>query len=241
MNLDQTGQHYLIDKAFAQFIVDHGELTADDIVLEIGYGQGALTKLLEKKCAVIAIDIADNRWKSNRVTFYTGNILEEFDVLSKKHHCNKIISNIPYAISEPLLRKLFKSDFDLAILLIGKNFAELLAGGNNRIGILAQSFYDIEILRTVPKKSFHPQPRVDSAIVRIEPKPLDMLSQKAVIYKKLVLLDEKKLINAFEKIFVHKTKKEIAALCKKEFYTKKLFQLTNEEFVELDADLERFV
>ncbi len=49
-NLDQTGQHYMIDKSLISFIVKHADIKPSDIVLEIGYGKGALTKELVKKC-----------------------------------------------------------------------------------------------------------------------------------------------------------------------------------------------
>ncbi|MFA5797731.1 MAG: rRNA adenine N-6-methyltransferase family protein [Candidatus Woesearchaeota archaeon] len=243
MNLDQTGQHYMIDKELIQFIVNYGELRKDDVVLEIGCGHGALTRELVKKCKVVAIDIEKTILDihSNQLTLVQGNVLEEIDQLRKKHDFNKIIANIPFSISEPLLRKMLKTDFDLAILTVGKSFAELLTKKDNRLGILANNFYEVEILQTIRPSAFFPQPRVNSAVIRLSPLALDDLDRKAVIYRKLLFLDDKKLKNALETILKDKTKKEIAALCKSEFYKKKLFQLTNEEFMELDSDLTKLL
>ena len=237
-NLDQTGQHYMIDKKLIKFIVDEAMLEKDDVVLEIGYGHGELTREIVKKCNVIAIDIEKKHLdiKSANLHVIHGNILKEIDKLK----FTKIVSNIPYNISEPLMRKLFKIDFDLCVLTMGKNFADNLSKKDNRIGIIANHFYNIEILKIVKPASFYPRPQVDSAFVRIEPKNLDDLSESDILMRELIFLDDKKLKNAFEKIFKEKTKNELNALMKDakiKFFNKKIYELSNEEFVLLDDSL----
>ena len=129
-NLDQTGQHYMIDAVLIRFIVNSAELEKDDVVLEIGYGKGALTKELAKKCRVIAIDIENNVFDAKNVTFVEGNILTMFNSLYEKYSFNKIVANIPYNISEPLMKLIFKKhqELDLIVLTIGQNFANLSTG-----------------------------------------------------------------------------------------------------------------
>jgi len=244
-NLDQTGQHYMIDKRLIKFIVDEAALSSTDIVLEIGSGHGELTRALVRKCHVIAIDIEHGlEFISPRLKILKGNILDHIDDIS----FTKIVSNIPYNISEPLFRKLFRKDFDLCILTMGENFAELLTHNKSRIGILANHFYDIEILKIIKPKSFFPQPRIDSCIVRIEPKSLDDLDKLGAIYKELLILDDKKIKNALEKILgeIHNLSKRtlkghIISHNIESIVEKKIYQLSNKEFLELDGFLKKIV
>jgi 16S rRNA (adenine1518-N6/adenine1519-N6)-dimethyltransferase len=230
-NLDQTGQHYMIDKTLIEFIVSCADLDKDDVVLEIGYGKGALTKYLAKKCKVIAIDIEEYKLDLKNVTQVQGNILNLFDELFERYRFNKVVANIPYNISEPLMKVLFKyTELDLVILTMGKNFADIIMQSENRLGIISNQLYDIELLKTVKPRSFSPPPRVDSAVIKLEPKS-DLLS---AMYSKLVLLDDRKLKNAFEKILADKTKRQVKELTQHVLFEKKLYELSNREFLELN-------
>ena len=231
-NLDQTGQHFMIDKKLIEFIVKSAGLKPSDVVLEIGYGKGALTKELAKKCKVIAVDIEENGFDAKNVVFIRGNILELFDGLYNKYKFNKIVSNIPYNISEPLMKVLFKHpDIESIVLTFGKNFAGLLSKKDNRIGIIANNLYIIESLKTVGPKAFSPRPRVDSVVLKVSPRKSNS------IYRKLILFDDLKLKNALEKILIDKTKKEVRTLTDASMFNKKLYELDNEEFLELSKFL----
>ena len=234
-NLDQTGQHYMIDPDLIKFIVNNAELEKDDIVLEIGYGKGSLTKELLKKCKVIAVDTEEYKFDvkdAKNVIFINDNILQIFNELYEKYTFNKIVANIPYNISEPLMRLIFKKhkELELVVLTIGQHFADLLTRNDNRIGIIASHMYDIDLLKTVKPRSFSPPPRVDSEVILLEPKS-DALSD---MYVKLIMLDDRKLKNAFEKIFFEKTKRQVKELTKHPLFDKKLYELSNKEFMELD-------
>ena len=235
-NLDQTGQHYMIDSDLIKFIVNNAELEKDDVVLEIGYGKGALTKELSKRCKVIAIDIEEHKFDAKNVTFVQGNILIMFDELYEKYTFNKIVANIPYNISEPLMKLIFKKhkELELVVLTVGKNFSNIISGTDTRMGLIANHMYDIELLRTVKPRSFSPPPRVDSEVILLEPKR-DVLSE---LYSRLVLLDDRKLKNALEKMFVDKTKRQVKELTNHPLFEKKLYELSNREFLELDTLLE---
>ncbi|MGV8086218.1 MAG: ribosomal RNA small subunit methyltransferase A [Candidatus Woesearchaeota archaeon] len=235
-NLDQTGQHYMIDKSVIAFIVENSDLEKEDVVLEIGYGKGALTKELAKKCKVIAIDIKEHKLDVKNATFITGNILKMFNELYEKYKFNKIVANIPYNISEPLMRLMFKkhSEIELIVLTIGQNFSNILSQTDNRIGIITNKTYELELLKIVKPKSFSPAPRVDSAVIKLIPK-YDSSSNQ---YIQLILLDDKLLKNALENIITTKTKKEIKALTIGSLFEKKLYELSNTEFIQLSNFLE---
>jgi 16S rRNA (adenine1518-N6/adenine1519-N6)-dimethyltransferase len=235
-NLDQSGQHYMIDKKLVQFIVDAAGLKKTDVVLEVGYGKGVLTKELAKKCRVIAVDIEKGDVDASAVLIQ-GNILDEFEKLESKYAFNKIVSNIPYSISEPLMRCIFKSGVESCVLTVGRDFSEILMKKDNRIGILAGHLYNIGILKSVSPKSFSPMPRVDSCVIRFEKKP----GKISELYRKLLFLDNKKLKNALESIIRDRTKREIGKIAVGKMFDKKLYELSNEEFIELDRTLVSFL
>jgi 16S rRNA (adenine1518-N6/adenine1519-N6)-dimethyltransferase len=83
----------------------------------------------------------------------------------------KIVSNIPYEISSPLLFKLFRYRFESAVLMLQREFAERLCGEDSRLGVIAKARCKAEILEFVGRESFKPMPRVESAVVRIVPRP----------------------------------------------------------------------
>lgn len=236
MNLDQFGQHYMIDKKLIKYIVDEAMLLPGDIVLEIGSGHGELTKELAKKCKVIAVDIEDNQVSGKNIIFVKGNILNLFFKLYEKYNFNKIVANIPYNISEPFMKLLFKVNVELVLFTVGKNFSEILTSKNTRIGILVNELYDVEILKDISPKSFRPMPRVDSALVLLERRDIDIVNKPAVIYKELVMLEDKKLKNALLKI-LSGTKKDLKKKLDDKLFEKKLYQLSNIEFMRLDEML----
>jgi 16S rRNA (adenine1518-N6/adenine1519-N6)-dimethyltransferase len=236
-NLDQTGQHYMIDKDIIRFIVKSADLKSSDIVLEIGYGKGALTKELVKHCKVIAIDTENNdlNFIDSKLRMIKGNVLELFDELYKKYNFNKIVSNIPYNISEPLMKLLFKHpELESIVLTFGRNFAGILLKKDNRIGMIANHLYIIESLKDVNPNAFFPCPRVDSVVLRLTPRKTNS------IYGKLVLLDDLKLRNALEKILNNKTKREVRALADAVLFDKRLYELSNEEFLEFNQIITSF-
>jgi len=233
MNLDQFGKHYMIDKKLIKYIIDEAMLLPDDVVLEIGCGHGELTKELARKCKVIAVDVDDNGVKGNNIVFIKGNILDLFFELHKEYGFNKIVANIPYNISEPLMKLLFKINVELILITVGKNFSDILASKDTRIGILSNELYNVEVLKKIHPKSFRPMPRVESALVMLEQKDIDIVDRPAIIYKELVLLDDKKLRNALIKVLSRK-KKELRQKLNNKLFDKRLYQLSNNEFLQLD-------
>ncbi|MEM1576699.1 MAG: 16S rRNA (adenine(1518)-N(6)/adenine(1519)-N(6))-dimethyltransferase RsmA [Archaeoglobaceae archaeon] len=173
----RLGQHMVVDKSLIRRIVDYSELKSDDHVLEIGCGTGNLTSELLKHCKVIGIekDVKfvrmletkfEDEIKSGRFILIHGDALEvEFPSFTK------IVSNIPYQISSPLLFKLFKYRFDSAVLMLQKEFAERLCREDSRLGVISKAYCNPELLEIVGRDSFKPKPKVESAIVRILPVP----------------------------------------------------------------------
>lgn len=167
----------LVNRKIVERIVSYGELTEKDIVLEIGCGTGNLTTELLRKCRVCGIEKDYRLFELLRKKFSkeieTGKLtLIHGDALKVDFpFFTKLISNIPYEISSPLIFKLFKHKFDFAVVMLQKEFAERLCREDSRLGVIAKSYCKAQILELVGKENFKPQPSVESAIVKIIPEP----------------------------------------------------------------------
>lgn len=189
-------QHFLIDPKVLSASIKAAELKKSDVVLEIGPGKGTLTQELAKNCKkVIAIEIDQHLKESladlpENVEVLFGNALELMDY----QPFNKIVANIPYAISEPLFKKLLKIKFDLAVLLTGENFYELLSG-ENKWAEVGKLFFDISKVKDVPRDAFEPRPRVDSTLIKIIPRTKPLSGHEKIL-KELFDQNDKKIKNA---------------------------------------------
>ena len=169
-------QHFLIDEHVLGRIIEYGQLNSSDTILEIGAGYGNLTeKLARKACKVIAIEVdpelASSLDRFKNVELIMGDALEQ-----DFPHFNKVISNLPYSISSPVTFKLLEYEFDLGILMYQHEFAKRMVatpGGKDygRLSIAIQYRANVEILEIVPRLAFSTPPKVDSAIVRLVPRP----------------------------------------------------------------------
>ncbi|MFH1506124.1 MAG: rRNA adenine N-6-methyltransferase family protein [archaeon] len=224
---DNLDQHFMIDTSILYRIVELANLKPDDIVLEIGPGTGNLTKLLAKKAKIICVEKdCDISLDIKNTEFHNANVLDVIETLK----FNKIVANIPFNISEPLFKKLFKLKFELAVLTSGMKFYDLLMS-EHRFGIVAREFFNIELIQEIPKSAFKPRPRVKSALIKLIPKENDS------ILKNIILLDDKKLKNAILKAFEGKeTKKETKEKLKvfnSKTSEKRFWELNEEEFTQL--------
>jgi 16S rRNA (adenine1518-N6/adenine1519-N6)-dimethyltransferase len=180
------GQNFLFDQNLACWVVQQAELSAHDFVLEIGPGLGALTRpALATGARVLAIE------KDGRLVNFLRRTLasERFEVVHgdaldfevKKLFARgpvKLLGNLPYYISTEILLRYLRmpTPITLALLMLQKEVAVRLSArpGSKDYGILSlvlQSQLRIEYLRTVPAAVFFPQPEVDSAFVRLSPRP----------------------------------------------------------------------
>src|SRR5947207_1895319 len=184
------GQNFLHDQNLAHSIVDQAELTADDYVVEIGPGLGALTKLaLEKGARVLAIE-KDTRL-ANFLREYLGHTrLELINIDALKfdartlfsHRRVKLLGNLPYNISSALLLKFleYPSPISLWLFLLQKEMARRLSASPSThdygaLTLRVQLQHHVKYLRTIPASVFFPKPDVDSALVRILPRdPLEL-------------------------------------------------------------------
>lgn len=176
------GQNFLIDRHYIERIVAAVNPHRDDNIVEIGPGLGALTRpLLDRvaRLAVIEIDrdlatrIADE-FPSNRLALHNVDALD-FD-FAKLGGELRVIGNLPYNISSPLLFHVSRFEAELRdlTLMLQREVAGRLAAAPatpeyGRLTVMLQARFRIERLFTVPPGAFRPAPKVDSAVVRLTP------------------------------------------------------------------------
>lgn len=179
------GQNFLKSKEALLKIIDAGDIKADDIVLEIGPGKGALTDYLVKLAGkVIAIEkdrelipLLQEKYKeyinSGRMDIKEGDILEFDPELLKFYELPyKVIANIPYYITGALIQKFLTASYqpELMVLLLQKEVAQRICAKDGKESILSMSvkaFGTPKYISTVKAKYFSPEPKVDSAIILI--------------------------------------------------------------------------
>ncbi len=184
------GQHFLVDDAVLEKILDAAALTPEDTVIEVGPGLGLMTAELAKRAGwVIAIEL-DNRLAAIlRETLPTENvvILNE-DVLGAdpakllkggtphfppQLRSYKVVANLPYYITSPVLRHFLEAKVkpEIMVLMVQKEVAEVItaeAGQRSLLSIAVQFYGKPSIVTDVPASSFFPPPEVDSAIVKVD-------------------------------------------------------------------------
>jgi len=177
MKRRSLGQHYLVDPEVISRIVELAQINPSDRVLEIGTGKGALTRELAGLGAGFEGYEVDRRnyeetlaaVREKEADINLGDAFEQrpsFDVL---------VSSLPYSESGKFIEWLCGADFERAIVVLQEDFVRKIMvrpGARDYRGIsaLAQIAFDIKVLERVNRKSFAPQPNVNSVIVSFTPK-----------------------------------------------------------------------
>jgi 16S rRNA (adenine1518-N6/adenine1519-N6)-dimethyltransferase len=184
------GQNFLIDGNIVRKIVAQANITSEDYVLEIGPGMGTLTEELAlnaKKVVAVELDksllpiLDETVGKYENLEIISGDILHvDLDKLIQERLNGgpvKVVANLPYYVTTPIVGKLIESgaNIDSIIVMVQKEVAERMAAGpgSKTYGSLSVfvNFYTIpEILVKVPKTVFMPQPKIDSAVIRLKMK-----------------------------------------------------------------------
>ena len=180
------GQHFLIDGEVLKLITSAAELSPGDVVVEVGPGLGILTKELARQAGwVIAIEL-DNKLAAllkqtmasfDNVTIINDDVLKiEPGALLKEQKVKtpyKVVANLPYYITSPVLRHFLEASAKPKIMLVmvQKEVANAIAAKPGEMSLLSVSvqFYgEPRIISYVPAQCFYPAPEVDSAILRID-------------------------------------------------------------------------
>ncbi|MBI5000105.1 MAG: ribosomal RNA small subunit methyltransferase A [Euryarchaeota archaeon] len=169
------GQHFLVDESVAHRQVYYAKLSKSDTVLEIGPGLGTLTRLIAPKAGRLVAIESDRRLCGHLSGKVDAEIIcgDALDVPFPEF--NKVVANLPYSISSPITFKLLEHDFEVGILMYQLEFAERMVArpgtkDYSRLSVMAQHRAAIEFMEKVPRTAFHPQPAVDSAIIKVAPR-----------------------------------------------------------------------
>lgn len=230
------GQNFLISEQVVNEIVESSKIDKEDLVIEIGPGLGTLTKyLLEKAGKVIGIEldkkmveILQDRFKLyNNFELYQQDVLKiDLKHLIKKEKENtnikkvKIVANLPYYITTPIIMKLLEEKLDLESItvMIQKEVADRLIAipGEKETGAITYAVYYYaiaEAILEVPKESFIPEPEVTSKVIKLnirkEP-PVEVQDKELMfkIIKSAFMQRRKTLINALNNAKIFQNKEE---------------------------------
>jgi len=180
--INYTNQHFLINLEIAEAMVSFADIDSNDYVLEIGCGNGIITRLLlkyTKKVTVIEKDPGMQKVLNELQDEYPNIKIIIGNALTKKwpKKINKLVANIPFNITEPLLNKIIREKINLSCLLVGERYASTVDSYNvgntntsslSRLAFLTNAYFIPEIQMEVPFKNFYPEPSVNGSIITLE-------------------------------------------------------------------------
>ncbi len=219
------GQNFLTDETVLDRIVDAAEIDSDTNVLEIGPGAGALTQKLAplaKKVVAVEIDtgllplLRENLSAFENVHIIHGDILEiSLKELFQKEFGDspvKVVANLPYYITTPIVMKLLEENpgFESLVIMVQKEVAERLAAlpGTKNCGAITYSVHyacETEMVLDVPPEAFVPAPKVWSSVIKLTPReapPVDVIDPQHFfsLIKAAFLMRRKTFLNAVSQV-----------------------------------------
>lgn len=211
------GQNFLDDLSVLHGIVDAADITEADDVIEIGPGIGALTEQLARRAnQVVAFEIDDNLmpvldetlFQYHNITVLHQDFLQAnlpkivSDYFDGKHNL-KIVANLPYYITKPILMSILKGNvpYTNLVFMMQREVADRLCAKPNThdygsLSVITQYLDDVEIAIEVSHESFIPAPKVDSAVVKLVPRK----------NRKFVAYDQKAFFGFVHGCFMHRRK-----------------------------------
>lgn len=228
------GQNFLINEEVVKKIVDCSQISKEDLVIEIGPGLGTLTKLLlEKAGKVICIELDTKMIQilEDRFILYNNFEIINNDVLKvdlknliKKEKENseikhvKIVANLPYYITTPIIMKLLEEELELESItvMIQKEVADRLIAvpGQKNTGAITYSVYyyaTSEGILEVPNSSFIPEPEVTSKVIKLNIRKEPIVNPK----------DRKKMFKIIKYAFMQKRKTLLNSLTNNKIFNNK--------------------
>jgi len=207
----RLGQHFLIDEEVLKLITSAAGLTPADVIMEIGPGLGVLTQELARQAGwVITVEL-DNKLAAilkqtlaafNNVTIINEDVLqidpqallqeqrERFPPAISSPFNYKVVANLPYYITSPVLRHFLEASLkpQIMVVMVQKEVAEAIVagpGGMSVLSISVQFYGQPEIISLVPARCFYPTPEVDSAILKVTlyPRPAVDVADEAGFFR----------------------------------------------------------
>lgn len=254
------GQNFLIDENVVESIVNSANITKEDLVIEIGPGLGTLTKeLLKKAGKVICIELDEKMIRILQDRFENLEVINndvlkvDLNSLINEEMCKtsiqsaKIVANLPYYITTPIIMKLLeeKLNIESITVMIQKEVADRLVSlpGEKLSGAITYSVYyyaTAEKVLEVPNNSFIPEPEVTSEVIKLNLRkevPIKVEDEKLLfkIIKLAFMQRRKTLVNALSNGNLFKNKEQIYTMLKELSIDEKIRgeALTLEQYAEI--------
>ncbi|MBM3228472.1 hypothetical protein FJZ20_01105 [Candidatus Pacearchaeota archaeon] len=223
----EKGQHFLKDKEIIEKEIAVADLSKKDRVIEIGAGEGNLTeKLVKKSGKVLAFEI-DERYseklKKLKENYDNLEIIYDNALNYSWRDYSKIVSNIPYFLSEQLIKKSIEDGILEIVVIVGEKFGEILEKKESKIGVISNLFYEIDFIQKINKSCFLPPPRTNSWLIKLRRK--EKLSSKEAFLAS-ILGKKSKIKNALLYSLVErgKTKREARKIIEKKGFSKQVLE-----------------
>ena len=217
------GQNFLTDRQVIERIVSTISPNKEDDIVEIGPGKGAITfPLLEQLDKLNVVEIDRDLIALLQSNQNTKLIIHEADALSydfsQISNNLRVVGNLPYNISSPLLFHLLSQKdniIDMTFMLQKEVVGRIVAKHNckdfGRLSVMMQSFFDVDLIFTVPKESFSPQPKIESAIVYLKTKQKPLIDNVQLLEKvvKVCFSKRRKTLKNCLKLYLNQEQTEI--------------------------------
>ena len=235
------GQNFIQDENTIKKIINTINPKKNDKIIEIGPGEGALTKHLlnSKKLITIEIDPLLCSYLNSNWGHKIQIINEDFLNLDiSNYQFNKIIGNLPYYITTPIIFKVLKHPFwDEAVFMTQKEVAERITAtpGNKiygRLSVMVQVLADVEKIFNIPRNIFYPKPKVDSSLIKLTIKK-KCLIQNFNLFSEIV----KKAFGQRRKILKNSLKDTIPIDAYLKYANKRPEQLSVDNYIEITNNI----
>ena len=196
-------EQHLVDADIIKRMIDAAEVDIDDAVLEVGPGSGNITlHLAEMAHSVYVVEknpkfipILRERLRDLR----NVEVVEGDALIVELPAFDKVVSNLPYSISEAFIQRLTRRSFKASSLLVSTSFAGVLLAGEgdaeySRLTFSSNLFFDVELVEQVPPSAYYPEPKTSTSLLSLRPRQVSSSAES--VMRGVMLRGDKKLKNA---------------------------------------------
>jgi 23S rRNA (adenine-N6)-dimethyltransferase len=219
----RLAQNFLKDQDLARYLVKNSSISAGDVVLEIGPGEGTITDELAKvarkviaveKDPILANKLSNRMRKNPRVQVHKADFIH----FRTEESAYKIFSNIPFNMTAEILREILNSkNVSEAYLILQKEAAEKYSGmpTETEISVLYKPWFIFDVLHEFGRTDFEPAPSVNVVLFRLQRRDQPLVQDEAELYRRFVGYGfhstKENLSLAFKKVFTYTQWKRLAA------------------------------
>lgn len=207
MNIKSFGQHYLENEKYLLLLIESAELKKEDVILEVGAGDGRITKKIAQQVKKVVSYEIDNSTKNElqevKNEYYNVEIyFENFLKVKKFCKIDKVVASLPYQITEPFIEKIKDIPCQSITLIVGATFAKNITDTflHSKLALLTNCYFRAIKICDVPEEAFLPPPKTLSSIIKLIPKSKKELVDEGGLYilREIFEQRDKKIKNALQ-------------------------------------------